>query len=311
MGIQAVKLQFLGPVHFGAGRLSDSGHACDAATLFSALYIEAIHAGLQDGLMEAARYGDLTLSDMFPYIGETLYLPKPMLSSEALVGQDESRTQMSDSRLRKAHKKLAYVAAGRYGAYLSGSLDPVAELANFELGVSSLQAKVSLTDGGYEEPKPYFVGGWSFAPDAGLYFLVSGGYDLLPLLEQLSYAGLGGKRSAGYGRFEFSIENVDPKDLSMAGAVRTYGSVLLSTAIPRPEELTDELLTGARYRIVRKGGFVQSQSHAATPQKKRDLYLFAAGSVFQNTFEGDVFDVNATSGAHSVYRYARAMWMEV
>ncbi len=55
----------------------------------------------------------------------------------------------------------------------------------------------------------------------------------------------------------------------------------------------------------------QQQAEIATLQKKRDLYVFSAGSVFRRGFEGDVFDVNATPGAHSVYRYARSLWMEV
>jgi CRISPR-associated protein Csm4 len=56
---------------------------------------------------------------------------------------------------------------------------------------------------------------------------------------------------------------------------------------------------------------VQSATHSANPQKKRDLFLFAAGSTFSRPFDGTVFDVNATPGAHPVYRYARALWMEV
>ena len=87
--------------------------------------------------------------------------------------------------------------------------------------------------------------------------------------------------------------------------------MLLSSALPREDELTDALLEGARYHLVRKGGFVQSASHAPTPRKKRSLCLFSSGSVFEGCFEGDVLDVNATLGAHPVYRYARAMWMEV
>ena len=88
-------------------------------------------------------------------------------------------------------------------------------------------------------------------------------------------------------------------------------SVLLSTATPTQDELDDDLLRGARYRVVRKGGFVQSATHSANPQKKRDLYLFTPGSTFGKRFAGDVYDVNVTPGAHPVYRYARAFWMGV
>lgn len=58
-----------------------------------------------------------------------------------------------------------------------------------------------------DDAEPYHVGGFQFAPNCGVYFLVAGSYDLLPLLEQLSYSGIGGKRSSGYGRFEFSVSD--------------------------------------------------------------------------------------------------------
>ena len=86
--------------------------------------------------------------------------------------------------------------------------------------------------------------------------------------------------------------------------------MLMTSSLPRENELTEGLIDGARYRLVRKGGFVQSASHASSPKKKRNMWLFS-GLIFERTFEGDVFDVNGGSGKHPVYRYARAMWMEV
>ena len=314
MATKTVKLAFRGPVHFGQGRLSDSGYACDAATLFSALFIEALHEGVQDELLEAARCGEFALSDAFPYIGDTLYLPKPMVAPGLFDARNQERESLEgrqDSRERKANKKLAYVPAQRYADYLTGEFDSLSELGHFDLGEASLQTKVNLTRSDSDDARPYFVGGYSFAPGAGLYFLVKGGFDVLPLLEQLGYAGIGGKRTSGYGQFEYQVENKDPL-AQVTSQVKSTGSfVLLATSAPRSSELNDELLEGARYRLVRKGGFVQSASHSKTPQKKRDLFLFAAGSTFSHRFEGDVFDVNATAGSHPVYRYAKALWMEV
>ena len=303
METRIVRLSFLGPVHFGRGRLSDSSYACDAATLFSALYIEALHAGVQEQLLDAARCGELALSDAFPYIGGTLYLPKPMVAPDTYSRLNEERMARegrADSRERKANKKLAYVPATRYGDYLAGTFEALDELGRFGLGESHLQAKVSLTGADGRLSVPYFVGGFSFAAGAGLYFVARGTYDLTPLLEQLSYAGLGGKRTSGYGRFSFDLVSTDPLAQANPHGQRLGASILLSSAAPRPDELTDGLLEGARYQLVRKGGFVQSATHSATPQKKRDLYLFAAGSVFRRTFAGDVFDVNATPGGHPV-----------
>lgn len=307
MATRMVKLTFQAPVHFGDGRLSDGEYTCDAATLFSALFIEALKAGCADELLAAAKSGDLSISDAFPYIGERLYVPKPMACvSERAV----SSTESGDSRARKANKALKYIPADKLGDFLGGSFDFVGELERFNNGASFLCTKVNLTRSTSDDAEPYHVGGYRFAPECGLFFLVNGTYDVRPLMEQLSYSGIGGKRSSGYGRFTFEIREDVPLRLVDESSFGKR-AILLSSALPREDELTDSLLEGARYHLVRKGGFVQSTSHAPTPRKKRSLCLFASGSVFERCFEGDVFDVNATPGAHPVYRYARAMWMEV
>ncbi len=316
MGTRIVKLSFKGPVHFGEGRLSDSRLACDAATLFSALYIEALKLGKQDDLLAAAKAGELRLSDAFPYAGDTLYLPKPMVqinpAEEASRGSDDET-----SRARKAAKKLDYIPADALDAFLSGSFDPVKALAEFRVGIAGVQTKVNLqrkktSDMQAEdtpEALPYHVGGFWFAPNAGLYFLV-GGFNITPMLDQLIYAGLGGKRTSGYGRFEYEIDDYHFTTEHIPDSSGRH--MLLTTAAPTIDELSDDLLKkGARYRLVKRGGFVQSATHSDTPQKKRELYAFAAGSVFSKKFEGGVFNVSASKGTHPVYRYARAMWLEV
>lgn len=334
MATRTVKLTFRGPVHLGQGRLSDSGYSCDAATLFSALFIEALRMGSSDELLEAARSGELGLSDAFPYIENKPYLPKPMLAAGTFDAQNSARESLDerlDSRQRKANKRLAYIPAAHYAGYLSGTFDAVTALEGFDLGKASLQTRVNLTREDSEDSLPYFVGGYTFSPGSGLYFISTGDYDIAPILEQLSYSGLGGKRTSGYGRFEYSIENSSPlglvrnradkaargqqgvRDARLAAEKKTEQKtrILLSSALPRCDELSDDLLDGARYRLVRRGGFIQSTAHSGSPQKKRDMYVFAAGSTFERSFEGDIYDVNATPGSHPVWRYARAMWMEV
>lgn len=314
MKTNIVKLFFKGSVHFGDGRLSGGVCSCDAGTLFSALYMEALREGVADGFLEAARTGELSMSDAFPFIDDTLYIPKPMMRLSGEAASREKLEEEGDSRVRKASKKLEYIPSERLGGYLSGDFDAIDELGRFEIGSKTLATKVSLHQRELgEDAKPYHVGGFSFAENAGLYFVLKGdALEFAVLLEQLSYSGLGGKRSSGYGRFTF---RVDECKLPICDSFEPCGSgrrfMLLSTCTPSPSELTDDLLAGARYRLVRKGGFVQSSAYSESFQKKRDMYLFAAGSVFEQRFAGDVFDVSDAHGSHPVYRYARAMWMEV
>lgn len=307
MSDRIVKLSFHAPVHFGRRRLSDSEYICDAATLFSALYIEALSMGCADDLLHAAKTGEIAFSDAFPYIGEQLYIPKPMIALPRAV---EARSESSDSRSRKANKKLRFIPMKKLPDYLDGSFDFVSELGRFDLGASCVRTKVNLTKAASEDAEPYHVGGFSYNPGCGIYFIVRGTFDVEPLFVQLGFSGIGGKRSSGYGRFS-------PKflDANLPGLASEddFGkrAMLLSSSLPREDELSDGLFRDAQYRLEKKGGFVQSCAHAPTPRKKRDMWVFAPGSVFERSFGGGVFDVNQTKGAHPVYRYARSMWMEL
>ena len=76
----------------------------------------------------------------------------------------------------------------------------------------------------------------------------------------------------------------------------------------REEEL-ENVLKDARYRVIKKSGFAASTQYAKD-QRKRDLYVLAAGACVTQMYEGDVYDVG-TGEAHPVYRYAKPIFMEV
>ena len=71
------RLSFPYGVHFGDGNLDSSNMTFHADTLFSALFIEAVKSGEQvaQQLLENTKKGNVVLSDAFPYIGDTYYLP--------------------------------------------------------------------------------------------------------------------------------------------------------------------------------------------------------------------------------------------
>ena len=75
------RLSFPYGVHFGDGNLDSSNMTFHADTLFSALFIEAVKSGEQvaQQLLENTKKGNVVLSDAFPYIGDTYYLPKPLV----------------------------------------------------------------------------------------------------------------------------------------------------------------------------------------------------------------------------------------
>ena len=60
----------------------------------------------------------------------------------------------------------------------------------------------------------------------------------------------------------------------------------------------------------RRGGFIQSETYAAEPQKKDTQYFLAAGSVLKRKFSGGLFNVGE-SGKHPVYRYSAPVLLGV
>ncbi|MCD7927265.1 MAG: type III-A CRISPR-associated RAMP protein Csm4 [Oscillospiraceae bacterium] len=317
------KLSFDAPVHLGA---SDSALSLDTAkdsfcadTLFSALCHSALSLGGPERLDQLCRWaqdGTVLLSDGFPWKGERYYLPKPCVSGEY--------TQEVSTQARKAMKALAWVPVGAFQEFSAslrgeGVFDALRHRAQF--GVQMEREQVSASRAG-EDPRPYYVGAYLFQEDAGLYFLA--GFttpqqqsELTALLTGLGYTGIGGKVSAGCGRFHIAQQCLLSAD-STGEALWLYRGLtdqtarrclLLTTSLPEEAEL-DAVMEQASCQVVRRGGFVQSAQRAGAPQKKRTQYFLAAGAVLTRRFSGALYQVGP-EGGHPVFRYARPIFLGV
>ncbi|NLH00515.1 MAG: hypothetical protein GX488_01210 [Clostridiales bacterium] len=195
-------------------------------------------------------------------------------------------------------------------------MDPIEEnnrlniLGKFEVRTMSSSKNPDKANSG--EMLPFGVGIYRFADNNGLYCIV--GFDGEPerllfekLLHALSYSGIGGKRSSGLGSFSF-VSNALGEPIVTRLNGRNH-VISLSVSMAAPEEL-DLALTGARYTLIKRSGFVYSDSYADSPRRKKDFYSFKAGSYFLNGFDGGIFDVSG-GGTHPVYRYAIPLFMEV
>ena len=129
------------------------------------------------------------------------------------------------------------------------------------------------------------------------------------LFENLSYSGIGGKRSSGYGRFEVTVSGGGEPLIQKLQTMNAKKYMSLSVSLPAEREL-DEVIAGAEYLTVKRSGWVGSVSYADTMRKKKDTYMLAAGSVFSRRFSGDIFDVS-DGGKHPVYRYGKPMLMAI
>lgn len=306
MNYQVYKLVFQSAVHFGKNSLEDGEYTFCADTLFSALYQEAIRSSKDtaDCLLNAVKSGELILSDAFPFIGKTYFLPKPMM-------RIESENNQGNSVIKKAYKKLKYIPVDEIDNYLKGQYDVLNAPDFDELG--QFQMKVSASIRGEEETVPYRVGQYYFREGSGLYLIFGYHQDSMlnmveELLEMLSYSGIGGKRASGLGRFELYRGEMHSALLRrLQGNGRRY--MTLSVSLPREDEL-ETAIENASYLLCKRSGFVASDNYADSQTRKKDLYTFKAGSCFEKQFAGDIVDVSDAKGRHAVYRYAKPMFME-
>ncbi len=303
MDYKIYKLSFKTPVHFGTGVLNESAVGFCADTLFSALYIEALKLGEADRFYNATVEGKLLISDAFPYIGDQYFLPKPMIYIEP--------KEQGESSVKKQYKKLKYLPVDQISQFLSGDLNM--ETCNLdELGREYSQV-MSAVRREEEDALPYRVGNYLFGEKSGLYIIAAtenedAEFLLGDLFDSLSYSGIGGKRSAGKGRFELKYGKMNNILLDMLNQ-DTGRYMLIASALPQEQELEDSLM-GASYILQKRSGFVYSETYADEEMKKRDLYTMQAGSCFKRKFEGAIYDVNE-GGNHAVYRYAKGMFAGV
>lgn len=308
MEYKAYRLEFQGPIHFGRQNLEEGEYTCSADTLFSALCQEALKKGenVLQSLYQYAKEGKMLISDAFPCIGNTFFLPKPM--KRIAIGNNRI-----NSLIKKADKKLKYIPMERLTDYLTGRYD-VTKAVDVGRELGYFQMKVSASVRGEEETKPYRIGAYYFNKNNGLYVIMGYGEQKVreiaeELWRGLAFSGLGGKRSAGMGRF-FLCPCELPVDFDrrLKEDGREYMS--LSVSLPREEELA-ETLADAWYQLCRRSGFVVSDSYSGEQMRKKDLYVLTAGSCFHTRYEGDVYDVSGEKGGHPVYRYARPMLLGV
>ncbi len=322
MNYYLYKIAFDTAVHFGTSSSAQSlyiseDHFC-ADTLFSALCHTALSLCGLDGLetlCHAVKDGRFLLSDSMPWSGERLYLPKPFASSE--TAQDVPADK------RKAVKRLKWIPVDHFPAFaesVRGGAAYDAEGAQAEFGVSTSSTKVRITQG--EDSMPYQVGLFYFKENTGLWFIA--GCEDQPLaelvntlVEGLSHSGIGGKTSAGYGKFhvEDTILLNEPFDedtqwlytaLEKTAAAK---QVLLSTSLPSDEELT-ALLPSAEYMLTRRAGFVRSSSYAGESRKKTSQVFLSAGSVLPGRFNSVLYEVGE-AGRHPVYRASAPLFLGV
>lgn len=79
MKYQSYRMIFPVGIHLGNKLSDESMFTVLADTLFSALCQEAVKNGSLDELVSAVKDNKLLISDAMPFIGDTYYIPKPLV----------------------------------------------------------------------------------------------------------------------------------------------------------------------------------------------------------------------------------------
>lgn len=309
------KMHFPGGVRAGHGRLDEVKPTIYADTLFSALINECACIDRQalEQLITYTRQGQLRLTDAFPFIKEELYLPKPILFHEPAAAEETATIRNS----KKLLKKIKYVSIDEWDNYLADNMDYdfMLELIQ-DLGASVVDTKIKQEESG--EHKIYNVAYYRFKEQSGLYFILGTEADEVKTIfnrvfDSLSFTGIGGKKSIGLGRFAYSVADLPAELLTKINKQLKARSMLLTTSIYSAAEQGILKNTTYYYQLVRRGGFIYSDS---TPllnedlRRKKDLYFFQAGSVFEKEYNGELIQLDQIS-SHPIYKYSLPIWMEV
>ena len=327
MGYYIFRLKFDTAVHFGAtehgGKLERNTEEFGADSLFSALLCELSLQGMDEripSIVEEAKRGALLLSDLFPWEANeqkiSYYLPKPKFytkdAQETVTQEFSKAAEIMDKE--KEYRGIKYICVDELEDYWrSCEYGKIYEMKRKWSGtVLFYDEKVDCRK---KESAPYYVAGRRFLPNQGLYFFVKLPESLdvaifSSLVESLGLSGIGGKKSSGFGKFHLAEspieitgkhENVIVQKLAQRLEASSLFYVSLSMMSPEQKDLSK----------LRKGCFaLKKRSGFSGNQKRRDIYMILAGSVFQDKIGGRVLCVGKREG-HDIWRYGKGFYLGV
>ena len=318
---------FTSSVHFGntneGGSLDKVQITISSDTFVSACVNEIGYNQAEvDWLIESLQSGRIKMSSLFPFTNLRkeleLYLPRPIYVAKQKGGISDLSTLQERSKEQKKLKKIAYVRASSIynedGKYV---IDSAMEIPFF--GQFLTAQRVSLRT---EKSRPYVVGSFKFAPEAGLYCIVGAENDddidrIKSMFESLGYTGIGGKRSSGYGQFivedEFELDEFPlcgDDDVALYQLLHQNGPIFMSISAVTP--VADEIgeIGNGTYKLMRRSGFVYSESIAET-YKRNSFSALQEGSCMLKALQGQVIELNHEKSPHPIYKNMTGFWLGV
>ena len=324
--VQAVKLLFNGGLHIGRGaeELDKTATTYGSDALKSALFAVGLPYYPEWGENPERFFKAFSISSVFPWYGNELFLPKP--------GNIRFHFEQSDDLTdAKKAKKISYLSAGIFRNWVKDP-DELVKIKQKHIGDSSflftenankflhiaVQQRVQMPAGGEGgDTRPYYFERLLFAENSGLYFLISFHDDeirpkIMHVLNILGDIGIGTDRTVGNG--QFTVDSLEEFEIPIGhrGLQMTLGLYL-----PEREELETMNLEESHWNLLKRGGYIAaSQNPENRSLRKNNIYFFGEGSTFKSSaiLKGRFVDLqpsNVHTAMHPVWRCGMPLFINL
>lgn len=318
MNFKAYFLKFKSPLHIGemgvgVEKVSEIIHS---DTLWSALINAWIKLTGSDEILkkfiENKESCPFLLSSAFPFVDNTLFLPKPLY-----IKRKEDEEDILSKKVIKKWKKSNFIPFEIFIKILKGENITGEELKfNSEKQeilkeniVSSVNPRVQIGPYSEEESILYFIGETFFSNNSGLYFLVKFNENIKDefekVLEFLGEERIGGKRSYGHGIFYI----YDVREINFPEVDSNY---YITLSLLNDTNIIPFLKDSFYSLILRKGWSLSPITKTQTPWKP--LYMFSEGSIFPYKPIGRIVEVTPDEWRiknHSIYRNGLGFYLKI
>lgn len=308
MNFQLYRLE-VSSAHFGQGDLTRTSPVFTADRLFSALFMEALKMGCDQNFLEACQKDEIVFSDGMLY-QSGVFLPKPIgLPRPKRQERGDVQVARLNRKRMKQSKTIEFIHEDDFESYIIGDYEYLEDLVSAQesLYQTESQTKNSVSRVKSEDTELYRLNYTRYAPGTELVVIGTENDLLEELFKSLQTTGLGGKRSQGLGRFNLTIEPITGWLADKITLETHHPVILLTTALPIDEDM-EASMEDSTYLIVKASGFAYSTT---SPQayRKQDLYKFKVGSVFSQSFRGQIVNVAPDDFPHPVWNYAKPLFI--
>ncbi len=332
-----IRLKFHSPLHLSRGKADydSSLEVLHSDTIKSAIFVAALELGYDVTSSKKEEKDDInvlldsfSVSSAFPYYKESYFFPKSLTTKVSINGTDEMKN-------RKKEKAIKWLDQDYFSKSLQGTLEKVSEKTvagaylsdvfetdkDPEIIKSEVMQRVTIPRDG-SDAKPFYMDRLFFGENAGMFFLIEFHNEtykqqVLNALTLLGENGFGTDRNVGNGNFSYKEDIV-----TLTLPEITADTMQMNLSLYCPKEQTEfpkiilENDNKTAYSLVKRGGWLanpQEDKHRSL--RKKSIYMFAEGSVFNTKEklvgklvnlkpEGEVF-----TNPHPIWRDGRAIFV--